>query len=56
MSTCAVAAEMLDLALGLPATLDITAAVVAQKSTDHLLLQECALEMCSISILYQGRL
>lgn len=54
MSAFAVA-EMLGLALGLPAILDITAAVVAQKSTDHLLLQECALEMCSISILYQER-
>jgi len=54
MSAFAVA-EMLGLALGFPAILDITAAVVAQKSTDHLLLQECALEMCSISILYQGR-
>lgn len=54
MSAFAVA-EMLGLALGMPAILDITAAVVAQKSTDHLLLQECALEMCSISILYQER-
>jgi len=54
MSAFAVA-EMLGLALGFLAILDITAAVVAQKSTDNLLLQECALEMCSISILYQGR-
>lgn len=54
MSAFAVA-EMLGLALGFPAILDITAAVVAQKATDNLLLQECALEMCSISILYQER-
>lgn len=54
MSAFAVA-EMLGLALGLPDVLDITAAVVNEKSTDQLLLQECALEMCSISILYQGR-
>jgi len=52
MSAFAVA-EQLGLALGIPAILDITFPVVAQKSTDHLLLQECALEMCSKSILYQ---
>lgn len=51
MSAFAVA-EQLGLALGLPEILDITFPVVAQKSTDHLLLQECALEMCSKSILY----
>lgn len=45
-------AEQLGLALGLPDILDITFEVVSQKSTDQLLLQECALEMCSKSILY----
>lgn len=52
MSAFAVA-EQLGLALGIPAILEITFGVVAQKSTDHLLLQELALEMCSKSILYQ---
>jgi len=54
MSAFAVA-EMLGLALGLPDVLDITAAVVNEKRIDEVLLQECALEMCSISILYQDR-
>lgn len=45
--------EQLGLALGIPEILDITYEVVSQKSTDQLLLQECALEMCSKSILYQ---
>ncbi|AHM60700.1 hypothetical protein D770_12215 [Flammeovirgaceae bacterium 311] len=52
MSAFAVA-EQLGLALGIPAILDITFDVVAQKSTSQLLLQECALEMCSKSILYK---
>ena len=52
MSAFAVA-EQLGLALGIPEILDITFDVVAQKSSDQLLLQECALEMCSKSILYQ---
>lgn len=52
MSAFAVA-EQLGLALGIPEILDITYEVVAQKSSDQLLLQECALEMCSKSILYQ---
>ena len=52
MSAFAVA-EQLGLALGIPEILDITYPIVSQKSTDHLLLQECALEMCSKSILYQ---
>lgn len=52
MSAFAVA-EQLGLALGIPEILDITFPVIAQKSTDHLLLQECSLEMCSISILYE---
>jgi len=51
MSAFAVA-EQLGLALGIPAIVEITFGVIAQKSTDHLLLQECALEMCSKSILY----
>lgn len=51
MSAFAVA-EQLGLAMGIPAILDITFDVLKQKSTDHLLLQECALEMCSKSILY----
>ena len=52
MSAFAVA-EQLGLALGEPAILDITYPIIAQKSSDHLLLQECALEMCSKSILYK---
>lgn len=52
MSAFAVA-EQLGLALGIPAVVDITYPIVSQKSTDHLLLQEIALEMCSMSILYQ---
>ena len=52
MSAFAVA-EQLGLALGIPEILDITFPVIAQKSTDHLLLQEVALEMCSMSILYK---
>jgi hypothetical protein len=51
MSAFAVA-EQLGLALGIPAVLDITFGVEAQKSTDQLVLQEIAMEMCSISILY----
>lgn len=54
MSAFAVA-EQLGLALGIPEILDITFPVVAQKSSDHLLLQEIALEMCSMSILYKKR-
>ena len=52
MSAFAVA-EQLGLALGIPEIIDITFPIVAQKSTDHLLLQEMALEMCSMSILYK---
>lgn len=52
MSAFAVA-EQLGLALGIPEILDITFLVIKQKSTDQLLLQELALEMCSISILYK---
>ena len=52
MSAFAVA-EQLGLALGIPEILDITFPVIRQKSTDQLLLQECSLEMCSISILYK---
>jgi hypothetical protein len=52
MSAFAVA-EQLGLALGIPEIVDITFPVIAQKSTDHLLLQEIALEMCSMSILYK---
>lgn len=52
MSAFAVA-EQLGLALGIPEILDITFAVVSEKSNDQLLLQECALEMCSKSILYK---
>ena len=52
MSAFAVA-EQLGLALGIPKILDLTFSVIAQKSTDALLLQECALEMCSKSILYK---
>lgn len=48
-------AEQLGLALGIPQILDITFSVVAEKSTSQLLLQECALEMCSKSILYKQR-
>ena len=52
MSAFAVA-EQLGLALGIPAILDITFGVITEKSTSQLLLQECALEMCSKSILYK---
>ncbi|WP_224998484.1 hypothetical protein [Cesiribacter sp. SM1] len=52
MSAFAVA-EQLGLALGIPRILDVTFGVVAEKSTSQLLLQECALEMCSKSILYK---
>ena len=52
MSAFAVA-EQLGLALGIPEIVDITFPVISQKSTDHLLLQEIALEMCSMSILYK---
>lgn len=52
MSAFAVA-EQLGLALGIPEILDITFDVVSEKSTDQLLLQECASEICSKSILYQ---
>lgn len=52
MSAFAVA-EQLGLALGIPEILDITFDVVSEKSSDQLLLQECALEMCSKSILYK---
>lgn len=51
MSAFAVA-EQLGLALGIPEILEITFDVIAEKSSDQLLLQECALEMCSKSILY----
>lgn len=52
MSAFAVA-EQLGLALGIPEILDITFEVVKEKSSAQLLLQECALEMCSKSILYK---
>ncbi len=52
MSAFAVA-EQLGLALSIPEILDVTFPVIKQKSTDQLLLQKCALEMCSISILYK---
>lgn len=52
MSAFAVA-EQLGLALGIPEILDITFGVIQEKSTSQLLLQECALEMCSKSILYK---
>lgn len=53
MSTFAVA-EQLGLALSIPEILDVTFPVIKQKSTDQLLLQKCALEMCSISILQKN--
>lgn len=46
-------AEQLGLALGLPQIVDITFPIIAEKSTDQLLLQELVLEMCSLSILYK---
>lgn len=46
-------AEQLGLALGIPRIVEITFAVVAEKSTNQLLLQESVLEMCSMSILYK---
>lgn len=52
MGTFAVA-EQLGLALGIPEIVEITFPVIAEKSTDQLLLQEYVLEMCSLSILYK---
>lgn len=49
-------AEQLGLALGIPQIVDITFPIVAEKSTDQLLLQEYVLEMCSVSILYKQRI
>ncbi|AKD05061.1 hypothetical protein POKO110462_17870 [Pontibacter korlensis] len=46
-------AEQLGLALGIPRIAEIAFMVVAEKSTSQLLLQECVLEMCSMSILYK---
>ncbi|RDV14943.1 hypothetical protein DXT99_11685 [Pontibacter diazotrophicus] len=48
-------AEQLGLALGIPQVAHIAFQLVADKSTDQLLLQECVLEMCSMSILYHER-
>ena len=48
-------AEQLGLALGIPQVAHITFQLIADKSTDQLLLQECVLEMCSMSILYHER-
>lgn len=52
MSALAVA-EQLGLALGIPRVVEITFGMVAEKSTDQLLLQECVLEMSSMAILYK---
>lgn len=46
-------AEQLGLALGIPQIAEITFQMILDKSTDQLLLQECVLEMCSMSILYK---
>ncbi|MCC9136976.1 hypothetical protein ACFSKU_05420 [Pontibacter silvestris] len=46
-------AEQLGLALGIPRIAEITFGVMAEKSTSQLLLQECVLEMSSMSILYK---
>lgn len=46
-------AEQLGLALGIPRIAEVAFEVVAEKSTSQLLLQECVLEMCSMSILYK---
>lgn len=51
MSAFAVA-EQIGLALGIPEIVDITLPIVMEKSTDQLLLQELALEMAGVSILY----
>lgn len=45
--------EQLGLALGLPQLVEIAFGIVAEKSTDQLILQEFVLEMCSYSILYK---
>lgn len=45
--------EQLGLALGIPRLVDLAFTVVAEKSTDQLLLQEFVLEICSYSILYK---
>lgn len=52
MSALAVA-EQLGLALGIPRVMEIAFGMVAEKSTDQLLLQEFLLEMSSMSILYK---
>jgi len=52
MSALAVA-EQLGLALGIPRVVEITFGMIAEKSTDQLLLQECVLEMSSMAILYK---
>lgn len=52
MGTFAVV-EQLGLALGIPRLVELTFTVVAEKSTDQLLLQEFVLEICSYSILYK---
>jgi hypothetical protein len=52
MSAFAVA-EQLGLALGIGEFPDVTFPIVAEKSADQLLLQEFALELCSLSILYR---
>ena len=52
MGTFAVA-EQLGLALGIHEIVDIAFPVIAEKSTDQLLLQEYVLEMASLSILYK---
>ncbi|WP_347156658.1 hypothetical protein [Pontibacter chitinilyticus] len=46
-------AEQLGLALGIPRIVEIAFGIVAEKSTDQLLLKECVLEMGSMSILYK---
>jgi hypothetical protein len=45
--------EQLGLALGIPGLSDLAFDIVAQKSTDQLILQEFVLEMCAKSILYR---
>ena len=51
MSAFAVA-EQIGLAIGLAEIVDITFPIVLEKSTDHLLLQELALEMAGVAIVY----
>ena len=48
-------AEQIGLAIGLTGIVDISFPIVMEKSTDHLLLQELALEMAGVAIVYNEK-